>query len=119
MKTRLHLIARMGMASLLLAPAAWSGEFSPPSSPRTEVLERPDGRRLSGKMSDDPQTGFRFKAVGAAEPIRLEPGSVVAFEGPGPEPTTAYPPFRLEMGLGQRISGRLGSVDETEVAASR
>ena len=76
------------------------------------MLERPDGRRLPGKLTGDPRSGFRFDAAGAAAPIRLEPGSVVAFEGPGPDPTTAYPPFRLELGLGQRISGRLGSVGE-------
>lgn len=110
MKTTLRSLIPVILSSLASVPAARSGEVSHPS--HAEMLERPGGRRLPGKLTGDPRSGFRFDAAGAAAPIRLEPGSVVAFEGPGPDPTTAYPPFRLELGLGQRISGRLGSVDE-------
>src|SRR5512135_2833578 len=110
MKTTLRSLVPVILISLASVPAARSGDVAHPS--RAEMLERLDSRRLPGKLTGDPRSGFRFDAAGAVAPIRLEPGSVVAFEGPGPDPTTAYPPFRLELGLGQRISGRLGSVGE-------
>jgi hypothetical protein len=45
----------------------------------------------------------------------MEPGSQVIFDGPGPDPAAGFPPFRVEMGLGQRISGRLGTIDEQNI----
>ena len=117
MKTTLRSLVPVILISLASVPAARSSDVAQPL--RAEMLERPDGRRLPGKLTGDPRSGFRFDAAGAAAPIRLEPGSVVAFEGPGPDPTTAYPPFRVELGLGQRISGRLGAVDETLGPADR
>ena len=39
----------------------------------------------------------------------------MAFEGPGPDPSSGFPPFQLDLGLGQRVSGRLGSVTESTI----
>jgi hypothetical protein len=88
-----------------------------PSSPPDWVgtLQRPDGRRLSGKLVVDDSAVVRFAADGKSAPQPLEKGAVVTFEGPGPDPTGGSPPFRIELGLGRRISGRLGVVDESQV----
>jgi hypothetical protein len=91
-------------ASQSLAPAV-----------RAETLERADGQRLAGKLTGNAVSGFQFVPEGAAPPIRLEPGLVVSFDGPGPDPTSGDPPFRIELGLDRRISGRLGMIDETRV----
>ncbi|MEJ7639213.1 MAG: hypothetical protein WKF75_14880 [Singulisphaera sp.] len=39
----------------------------------------------------------------------------MAFEGSGPDPSSVFSPFQLHLGLGQRVSGRLGSVTESTV----
>src|SRR5436853_403752 len=48
-------------------------------------------------------------------PVRLSAGLVIEFSGTGPGPTAASPPFRLELGIGRRISGRLVRVDDRSV----
>jgi hypothetical protein len=80
-----------------------------------ETLSQPDGRRASGRMVFDAALGIGIKSDRAEKPVRLAPGAVVTCDGPGPDPASGYPPFRLELGLGQRISGRLGSIDATSV----
>lgn len=42
----------------------------------------------------------------------LEAGQVFRFEGTGPPPSAGVPPFRVDLGLGQRLSGRLVSIDD-------
>jgi hypothetical protein len=119
MNTR-HLPAQR--ANLLLAliavtttPLASAQGPSSPSLARAETLERADGQRLGGKLVWDAAAGLRFVPSGTTAAIRLEPASVVTFEGPGPDPTSGDPPFRIELGLDRRISGRLGTIDETQV----
>ncbi len=53
----------------------------------------------------------------AAEPILcgLEPGLRIELEGPGIDPAAGLQPFRVDLGLGQRVSGRLGAVDDRQV----
>jgi hypothetical protein len=90
---------------------------APPSRPAGagETLVRPDGQRFAGRLRGDPASGFFLAAPGSAQPIRVENGSTVVFEGPEPDPMAGFPPFRVEMGLGQRISGRLGIVEPRQV----
>jgi hypothetical protein len=103
---------------LLIATAASAGqEGGAPPKPEAagETLVRPDGRRVAGKLRGDAANGFVFVPDGSREPLALEPGSVLVFEGPGPDPRAGFFPFRVELGLGQRLSGRLGTVDSREV----
>jgi hypothetical protein len=105
----------LALFTIMSALSSAADAPSPPASARVETLERPDGQRLTGKLTGDAATGFRFARLGSAPAIRLEPGSVVTFDGPGPDPSSGYPPFRIELGLDHRISGRLGSVNEARV----
>jgi len=90
----------------------------PPSAPstRSETLLAPDGRRINGRLTGEPQTGFRFESKSSPAPIPLGEGAVIAFEGGEPLSTSAIvPPFWLDLGLGRRISGRLSRVDDATV----
>ena len=97
------------------APAPADEPATPPAAARSETLVRADGGRIPGKLSGQAAAGFVFLPEGAATPLPLEPGAVVAFEGPGPDPSSGFPPFQLHLGLGQRVSGRLGSVTESTI----
>jgi hypothetical protein len=85
------------------------------SSPPREALEREGAERIPGRLTGDPQRGFEFVPEGAGRPIALEPGMTVRFEGAGPPPAAGLPPFRIDLGLGQQISGRLASLDAREL----
>lgn len=83
---------------------------------RVEVAERPDGRRLTGRLSGDPSNGFRFEPDGGGAPIALQELARLVFEGPATEPGAKVDaPFQVELGRDQRISGRLGAVDEATI----
>ena len=101
-------------AVVLHAPAR-AGDPAQAAS-RAEVLERAGGERVSGRLSSG-AGGFMFTAAGSGtdRSMPLEPGMVVRFDGPGPPRTAGLPPFRVALGLDQRISGRLASIDETHV----
>jgi hypothetical protein len=79
------------------------------------MFQRPDGQSLQGRLAGDVMAGFSFEADGGAKALPVDPGCVILFEGPGPEATDASPPFRVALGQGQQISGRLGQVDEEGV----
>lgn len=114
MSTRLRTIAWIG----LLVSLTWgvARAFEPPPPDWSGSLQLPDGRRLPGTLQVDKSSALRFAAVeGNASPAPLTNGSVLTFEGPGPDPTAGSPPFRVDLGLGRRISGRLGLVDATHV----
>jgi len=116
MSTHAHRIVGSGFLLLLLAAATAASDLAQaPAAPGPSTLVRPDGQRVAGALRGDAVRGFLFVPLGPAPPLPLEAGSVVIFEGPEPDPTTGFPPFRVELGLGQRISGRLGAVDETSV----
>ena len=105
------------LAIVLVAPVPAPGEEAgrPPAAARSETLVRADAGRIAGKLAVRAEAGVEFLPEGAATPLPLEPGAVVAFEGPGPDPSSGFPPFQLHLGLGQRVSGRLGSVTESTI----
>jgi hypothetical protein len=72
---------------------------------------------VSGKLRGDVTRGFTFVPAppAAPQPVPLDPGSVIVFDGPEPDPAAGFPPFRVELGLGQRLSGRLASLDPRSV----
>lgn len=81
----------------------------------TETLVTPDGERTTGRLEGDATGGFRFAAGGAKIGIPLAPGMTVRFDSRVPAAASGLPPFRLELGLGQRLSGRLQSLDAGSV----
>lgn len=95
------------------APARGGDSSSPPGWSGT--LQHADGRRLSGKLLINDSSVVRFASEGNDSAVPIEKGAMVTFEGPGPNPTAGSPPFRVDLGLGRRISGRLGLVDGKQV----
>ena len=114
MSTLARWIGLLKFLVVLLAAHPVRSEVGPPlNAPREgETLVRPDGQRIAGKLRGDATAGFAFVPEGTNEALRLEPGSLIVFDGPGPDPTLGFFPFRVEMGLGQRISGRLAALDQ-------
>ena len=92
-----------------LAPHDPASRLGPgiPTRParRVERVETADGRRLSGKVTGDAASGFRFAPDGGGTAIPLESVRRVTFDGPDPDPGVGDPPFHVALGLGQRISG--------------
>jgi hypothetical protein len=114
------LARRIGLTGFLLAGIAATtvpvgAGLLGNSAAGSETLVSPDGRKISGRFQGDSANGFTFVPEGSSQAVPLEPRSVVVFDGPGPDPTAAFFPFRVELGLGQRISGRLGALDERGV----
>src|SRR5262249_22703232 len=108
MSTRARRAFPAGLLFLLtLAPARAQ---TPPrqTAPGFETLVRAGGQRVAGKLRGDAARGFIFvPAAAAAAPsqvLSLEPGAAVIFDGPDPDPAAGLLPFRVEMGLGQRVS---------------
>ena len=91
-------------------------EAPPPPSGRVESLEGPEGKRLAGRLAGDAATGFRFEPEGGGPARPLEAGDALGVEGPETASASATPAFRVELGAGQRISGRLGAIDAAAVA---
>lgn len=98
----------------LLALTAFAAT-APPAVVKGDTLVTPAGVRTAGRLEGDAKGGFRFAAAGANAPEPLEPGDAVEGAGRGAAPASGLPPFCVELGLGQRVSGRLVSVDEREV----
>jgi hypothetical protein len=73
-------------------------------------IARSDGRRVSGRITGSAESGFQFTPDGRGPALALEEAGRVMFEGPGPSPATAAPPFQVRLGIGGRISGRLGAL---------
>ncbi|MHC5543684.1 hypothetical protein ACYOEI_36120, partial [Singulisphaera rosea] len=90
-------------------------DFADPPPPPSESLHLKDGRNLSGRLVGDVTKRFHFAAAGQDGAVPLEEGAVVTFSGQGPAPNEGLPPFRVELGLGRRVSGRLGQTDASEV----
>jgi hypothetical protein len=116
MSTHAHRVVTSGWILLLLVTATATAAaqiVSPPPVPLGhETLVRPDGQHVAGKLRRDASRGFVFVPVPPGQPLGLEAGAVVVFDGPELDPADGYPPFRVELGLGQRVSGRLGAVDD-------
>jgi hypothetical protein len=80
-----------------------------------ESLARPGGERTQGRLVGDARAGFGFIPSDASAPQALEAGSVVHFNGSGPDSLTSAPPFRALIGNVLRISGSLHGISKTAV----
>ncbi len=80
-----------------------------------ETAEWPDGRRATGRIVFDPvgRAGFSLASPGPVVP--LDELGLVLFAGTGPDASTAPPPFQIHLGLGERLSGRVLSVNSEVV----
>ncbi len=99
---------RLGFA-LILATLGSAGADEPLT---VESIEPTAGHRVVGRVVGDALTGFRFQPTAGGDPIPLATLRQVQFSGPKLPPGIIPPPFRVELGLSQRISGRLESVDD-------
>ncbi|HLH27982.1 MAG TPA: hypothetical protein VKW77_03650, partial [Acidimicrobiales bacterium] len=84
-----------------------------------EVLDRPEGRRLPGRIEGDARSGFRFALRDGGAPIALEPGAIIRREGSasgaGGRSSGGPPPFHLLAGEAARLSGRIRALSKDEV----
>jgi hypothetical protein len=90
-----------------------SADESPP--PRPETLEESDGTLTSGRLMSARGGGLRFVAETTKREIPLQPGTAVQFRAQGPTMAAGMPPYRVELGLGQRLWGRLGAVNDKAI----
>ena len=113
----IHHLSRSPMQHLagwwggLLAAAVGLGADGPAGPTRTESIARPDGGITLGRLVGDLRSGFRFDPADNGPGIPLEAAGVLTFDGPASD-SAGFPPVRVELGLGQRISGRMGRADE-------
>jgi hypothetical protein len=116
MKTLLRSAPRALLGVVAMAAAVLAADETPaPAAVGVETLEAADGTRTPGRLEGDPSAGFRFIADGSNRPTPLRPGATVLFPGRGTATASGLPPFRVEMGLGQRLSGRLSTVSDREI----
>jgi hypothetical protein len=84
-----------------------------------EELDRPDGRRVAGRLEGDARSGFRFAPKEGGPPIAMEPGLVIqrqeSSSGPGGPSRIGPSPFHLLAGEAARLSGVIREVTPTEV----
>jgi hypothetical protein len=113
MKTPPCVVTAAFLTWLATAPVASTAGESPP--PAAEWLETFGGPRTAGALRGNPAEGFRFVPSDGAAPTRLEPGMTVVFPARPPGPAAGPPPFRADLGLGQRLSGRLVAVTDAHV----
>ena len=98
---------RLGLALMLIFSMVTRADEPAP----VESIEGPNGQRIVGRLVGDPATGFQFKPAGAESALRLAPNLLISFAGPKLPANVIPPPFRVELGLAQRISGRLAGID--------
>lgn len=110
MKTLLLLL----LSSFLSTLAAVADDSLVTGPGGRETLETDDGTRTPGRLEGDPVGGFRFVGVDA-KTTTLARGTLIQGPGRGTATAAGLPPFRVELGLGRRISGRLGAVDGGQV----
>ena len=110
-----RIIPLLVLAALAARRAPAQEEPTHPPTGRVESIEGPDGKHQAGKLAGDAASGYRFEPDGGGPARPLEAGDAVSFDGPGSDAATATPAFRAELGLGQRISGRLGAVGAADV----
>ena len=117
MKNRARRLARAAWPwALAIASGASAQEGgSAPTSARVESIARPDGGATPGRVVGDAAAGFRFEPSGGGAAVPLEAAGVVTFDGPPGGAGAGSPPVRVELGLDQRVSGRLGRADEATI----
>lgn len=103
------------LVAIAVVVASTAGRLHADDTALRGTLQRVDGGSLQGRLAGDAAAGYRFMADGDGGVVRLKAGSVLTFDSGGPEPTAGSPPFRVELGLGRRISGWLGRVDAAGV----
>ena len=87
------------------------------------VLRWRNGDELSGKILAGPQGLIRFAAAPFAAPFDLRPGQLSGLrfalaDEPPSLPTAAGPEFEVILKNGDRLSGQVRAINETEVAFS-
>jgi hypothetical protein len=91
--------------------------FPPPASAQAgdgdATIETADGRRVGGRLAGRAASGFRFIPDGSGTPLSLETTGPIRLPGRAPDPSAAPPPFRVVLGAGQRLSGRLMGLTRT------
>jgi thiol-disulfide isomerase/thioredoxin len=103
------------------APAPSTAERSPGSGPA--VLRWRNGDELSGEILPGPEGLLRFAAAPFAAPFDLRPGQLSGLrfalaDDPPDFPAAAGPGFEVTLKNGDRLSGQLRAINETEVAFS-
>ncbi len=117
MKTHPPSLLTTFLALATLAPTILAADEAPPAAPlKGETLEAADGHRTTGRLEGDPVRGYRFVATeGDGAVVPLEPGMLIVSPGDGPSSVSGQPPFRVDLGQGHRLLGRLASVSDREV----
>src|SRR5690349_2798774 len=92
-------LRRVGGLAVALA-ASWLFSACAWGQGGIEEIDRPEGRRVAGRIEGNVRSGFRFARPDAGSPIPLEPGVTIHRGGPGPggRASTGPPPFHLLAG---------------------
>ena len=106
---------RLGPASICGAILVLLANPEARSQTRADLLERPNGQRVTGRLAGDSRTGIGFTPVQASAPMPLESGAVVQFNGSGPTSLASTPPFRVLIGETLRLSGTLRGINQSGV----
>jgi hypothetical protein len=109
MSGRLPVVAVLCASVLMFAGAMARGQT------RAESLELPGGQRLQGRLAGDARVGFGFTPNDASTPRTLEAGSVINFDGAGPNSLESPPAFRVLIGESLRLSGSLRGIGQSDV----
>jgi hypothetical protein len=114
MSTRATLLLLLGLVPQVGSVLAVEVDTIRRDPAQSESLEQGDRPSVAGRLGGSAGSGFIFDEAGGRK-VAIEPGMVVTFQGPNPETSEGLPPFRIELGSGQRISGRLGNMDDRVV----
>jgi hypothetical protein len=108
--TMLILAALLGVDRASARPL---GEHQAP----LQSLDRQGQPRLEGLLVADVSSGLKFlpRADTGRQPMALEPGSVVSFQGSAPVVASIPPLFQVLVGESARISGMLRAVGDQAV----
>lgn len=101
--------------TLLAAPMVGAADAQPGPAGKVAAATTADGTKWTGRIVGDSKAGFALAAEGGGPSLPLERVQVVTFEGPEPGGLDGTPPFRVELGLDQALSGRLDRVDESTI----
>lgn len=80
--------------------------------PGVASISASDGQRWTGRITGDSKTGFRFVAEKGDPSIPLDRTGLITFEGSDPRDGRGAPPFQIELGYQQWVSGRLSAVED-------
>jgi hypothetical protein len=111
----LALLLQTSLFWLCVSPVSAQEAASPARATRTESAELTDGSRSIGRVVSDPKLGVVFLRDGERTPISFERIRQIQIEGSEPEVSSGSPPFLIQLGVGNRLSGRLLSLDGEKV----